>query len=98
MFEIVEVIDRRHLTVSQLRTSTLIPVVGASGQTWAIKTPRAQTQQAELELSCRLGLKPGKPDAAYAFDEMHNIDASKQVLAALLLAKVFGALCRSGYT
>lgn len=94
-FEIVEVIDSGHLAISQLRnspTDPAIPAAAASGLTWAIKTLGPQIEQAELELSCRLGLKPGKPDAAHALSEVQNIDAVKQVLTALLLAKVFGAL------
>lgn len=95
VFEIVEVIDSGHLTVSQLRnspTDPAIPAAAASGLTWAIKTLSPQIEQAELELSCRLGLKPGKPDAAYALSEVQNIEAVKQVLAAMLLARVFGTI------
>lgn len=95
VFEVVGVIDSATLTVSQVRnnpTDPAIPIAGASGLTWAVKTLTPQIQQAELELSCRLGLKPGKPDAAYALNEVQNVDAAKQVLTALLLARVFAAI------
>jgi hypothetical protein len=98
VFEVVEVVDGGTLTVSQVRnnpTDPAIPIAGASGQTWAVKTLTPQIQQAELELSCRLGLKPGKPDAGYALSEVQNVDAVKQVLTALLLTRVFGAMYTS---
>lgn len=96
VFEIVEVIDSGHLTVSQLRTSPTdppIPAAAASGLTWAIKTLGPHIGQAELELSCRLRLKPGKPDAVYALSEVQNVEAVKHVLTALLLSRVFGSIC-----
>lgn len=95
MFEIVEVLDATHLTVSQLRnnpTDAAIFVGMASGLTWHIKTLAPQIAQAELQLSARLGLKPGKPDAAYGLDEVQNTDAVKAVLTALLLVGVYTVL------
>jgi hypothetical protein len=92
IFEIVSLIDSGHLTISQLRTNptgAAIPVGAASGLTWSIKTLGPQIVQAELELSCRLGLKPGKPDAAYALSEVQNTDTVKQILTALLLVQVY---------
>lgn len=108
VYEVVSVIDSGHLTVSQLRnnpTDAAIPVAAASGLTWSIKTLGPQIAQAELELSCRLGLKPGKPDAAYALSEVQNTDAFKQILTTLLLVRVYTVLyttatdadTRSGY-
>ena len=95
VFEVVSVLDAGHLTVSQLRNDpgdAAIPIGSASGLTWSIKTLAPQITQAELELSTRLGLKPGKPDAVYALDEMQNTDAIKQVLTALLLTGVYTVL------
>jgi hypothetical protein len=95
IFEVVSVIDSGHLTVSQLRNNTTdaaIPVAAASGLTWSIKTLGPQIIQAELELSARLGLKPGKPDAAYALSEVQNGNAIKQILTALLLVQVYTVL------
>ena len=95
VFEIVSVIDATHLTVSQIRTDSgdaAIAVGSASGLTWSIKTLGPQIVQAELELSARLGLKPGKPDAAYALDEIQNTDAIKQIATAVLLASVYTVL------
>lgn len=80
-----------HLEISQVRNSPTDPPA-ASGLTWAIKTLSPQIQQAELELSCMLGLKPGKPDAAYALSEVQNIEVVKQMLTAVLLARVLGAI------
>ncbi|RKY06523.1 MAG: hypothetical protein DRP56_07290, partial [Planctomycetota bacterium] len=51
-----------------------------------------QIVQAELELSVRLGLKPGKADAAYALDEIQNTDAIKQIATAMLLVGVYTVL------
>ena len=95
IFEVVSVVDSGHLTVSQLRnnsTDAAIPVATASGLIWSIKTLEPQIVQAELELSARLGLKPGKPDALYALSEVQNTDAVKQILTALLLMRVYTAL------
>ncbi|RKY05782.1 MAG: hypothetical protein DRP56_08590 [Planctomycetota bacterium] len=107
-FEIVSVIDSTHLSVSQIRTDSgdaAIAVGSASGLTWSIKTLAPQIVQAELELSARLGLKPGKPDAVYALDEVQNTDAMKQIATALLLVGVYtvlyttstDAMVRDGY-
>ncbi|RKY10448.1 MAG: hypothetical protein DRP56_00930 [Planctomycetota bacterium] len=95
VFEIVSVIDSTHLTVSQIRTDSgdaAIAVGSASGLTWSIKTLGPQIVQAELELSARLGLKPGKADAAYALDEIQNTDAIKQIVTAVLLMQVYTVL------
>ena len=95
VFEIVSVIDSTHLTVSQIRTDVgdvAIAVGSASGLTWSIKTLGPQIVQAELELSARLGLKPGKPGAAYALDEVQNTDMLKQIATAVLLAGVYTVL------
>ena len=98
VFEVVSVLDAGHLAVSQLRNDPAdaeIPVGSASGLTWSIKTLAPQIMQAELQLSARLGLKPGKPDAAYSLDEVQNTDAIKAVLAALLLVQVYTVLYTS---
>jgi len=95
VFEIVSVIDSTHLTVSQIRTDSgdvAIAVGSASGLTWSIKTLGPQIVAAETQLSGRLGLKPGKPDAAYALDEVQNTDAIKQIETAVLLAGVYTVL------
>ena len=94
-FEIVSVIDSTHLTVSQIRMDSgdaAIAIGSASGLTWSIKTLGPQIVQAELELSARLGLKPGKADAAYALDEVQNADAIKQIATAVLLVGVYTVL------
>ncbi|RKY04069.1 MAG: hypothetical protein DRP56_10555 [Planctomycetota bacterium] len=94
-FEIVSVIDSSHLSVSQIRTDSgdaAIAVGSASGLTWSIKTLGPQIAAAELELSARLGLKPGKPDAAYALDEVQNTDSLKQIATAVLLVGVYTVL------
>ena len=94
-FEIVSVIDSTHLTVSQIRTDSgdaAIAIGSASGLTWSIKTLGPQIGAAETELSARLGLKPGKPDAAYALDEMQNTDVLKQIATAVLLVGVYTVL------
>ena len=95
VFEIVLVIDSSHLTVSQIRTDSgdaAIAIGSASGLTWSIKTLSPQIAATETQLSARLGLKPGKPDAAYALDEIQNADAIKQIATAALLAGVYTVL------
>ena len=92
VFEIVSVIDSSHLAVSQIRADAgdaAIAIGSASGLTWSIKTLGPQIVAAELELSARLGLKPGKPDAIYALDEIQNTDVIKQIATAALLAGVY---------
>lgn len=95
VFEVVDVIDSGHLTVSQIRTDSAdaaIPIGSSSGLTWKIKTLTPQIGLVETELSARLGLKPGKPDAAYALDEVQNTEVIKHILTALLLVQVYTAL------
>ena len=98
VFEIVSVIDSSHLTVSQIRNDAgdaAIAIGSASGLTWSIKTLGPQIVAAETQLSARLGLKPGKPDAAYALDEIQNTDAIKQIATAVLLVGVYTVLYTS---
>lgn len=108
VFEIVSVIDSTHLTVSQIRSDAAdaaIPIGSASGLTWKIKTLGPQIARAEVQLSLRLELLPGKPDAAYALDEALNAEAIQAMLTAALLVDVYTVLTtattdatvRSGY-
>ena len=95
VFEVISVLDAGHLAVSQLRndpSDAAIPVGSASGLTWSIKTLAPQIMQAQLQLSARLGLKPGKPDAAYSLDEVQNTEAIKQILTPALLTQVYTVL------
>ena len=92
VFEIVALIDATHLTVSQIRTDVgdaAIAIGSASGLTWSIKTLGPQIAASETELSARLGLKPGKPVAEYALDEIQNTEAIKQIATAVLLVRVY---------
>jgi hypothetical protein len=94
-FEIVSVIDATHLTVSQIRSDpadAAIPIGSASGLTWRITTLAPQIAAVETELSARLGLKPGKADAAYGIDEVQPAEVLKQVATALLLVGVYTVL------
>ena len=94
-FEIVSLIDSTHLTVSQIRNDpadAAIPIGSASGLTWSIKTLAPQIGAAETALSARLGLKPGKADAAYGIDEVEPAEVLKQVAAALLLMHCYTVL------
>ena len=94
-FEIVSVIDSTHLTASQIRTDpadAAIAVGSASGLTWSIKTLGPQVAAAEVELSLKLELKPGKPDAEYALDEVQNTEAIKEMLVAGLLVRIYTVL------
>lgn len=95
MFEIVSLIDSTHLTVSQIRNDVgdaAIPIGSASGLTWNIKTLAPQIDAAEIDLSARLGLKPGKADAAYGLEEVEPAEMLKQIAAALLLGQVYTVL------
>lgn len=97
-FEIVSVIDSTHLTISQIRNDPVdaaIPVGSASGLTWSIKTLGPQIAAAETQLSARLGLKPGNPDAAYGIDEVEPADVLKQIATAVLLVQVYTVLYTS---
>jgi hypothetical protein len=94
-FEIVSVIDSGHLTVSQIRNDSAdaaIAVGSASGLTWSIKTVAPQIALAEVEVSLKLELKPGKPNADYALDEALNTEAIKELLTAALLVRVYTVL------
>ena len=94
-FEIVSVIDSTHLTVSQIRTDpadAAIAVGSASGLTWSIKTLGPQMAAAEVELSLKLELKPGKPDAEYALDEALNTEVIRELLTLALLVRIYTVL------
>jgi hypothetical protein len=90
VFEIVEVIDSTHLTVSVLRTGPstnsgqVIPVGSASGLTWRIVSYAQQAYEVLWQLSQKLGLSPGCASEQSVEDIIHS--------DSLRLASVFGVL------
>ncbi len=94
-FEIVETIDSTHLTVSVLRISTEqnpIPIGSASGLTWRIVSYGPQAYKVLWQLSQKLGLSPGCPDAAYDVADITNPDSLRQASVFGILTSVFEAL------
>lgn len=94
-FEVVDVIDSTHLTVSVLRASTeqaAIPIGSASGLTWRIVTYALQAYEILFQLSQKLYLSPGCPDAENSVDDITNPDALRQASIFGILAAVFEAL------
>ncbi|MDH4203461.1 MAG: hypothetical protein OEV87_11290 [Phycisphaerae bacterium] len=94
-FEVVDVIDSTHLTVSVLRTSSeqaAIPIGSASGLTWRIVTYAPQAYEILFQLSQKLGLSPGCLDAEHSVDDITNPDALRQASIFGILAMVFESL------
>ncbi len=87
-FEIANVNDSGHLTVSVMRTSdeaAAIPVGSASGLTWRIVSYGLQGYEVLWQMSQKLGLRPGYAGADYSVDDIVNADS-------LRTASVFGVL------
>lgn len=94
-FEVADVIDSTHLTVSVLRASTeqaAIPIGSGSGLTWRIVTYSPQAYEILFQLSQKLGLSPGCPDADHSVNDITNPDALRQASVFGILAAVFEAL------
>lgn len=94
-FEVVEVVDAGHLTVSVVRSSgdqAAIPVGSASGLTWRIVSYAPQGYEMLWQISQRLGLSPGAPGAAFTVDDIVNPDALRQASVFGVLAMIFNAL------
>ena len=94
-FEVVDVTDSTHLTVSVLRASAeqnAIPIGSASGLTWRIVTYAPQAYEVLFELSQKLGLSPGCPDAEHDVTDITNPAALRQASVFGILAAVFEAL------
>ena len=94
-FEVVDVIDSTHLTVSVLRASTVqaaIPIGSASGLTWRIVTYAPQAYEVLFGLSQELGLSPGCSDAENSVNDITNPDTLRQASVFGVLAAVFEAL------
>lgn len=87
-FEIVEVTDATHLTVSVVRAcaeQAAIPVGSPSGLTWRVVSYAPQAYEVLWQMSQRLGLSPGAAGADYNVDDITNAEALRQ-------ASVFGVL------
>ena len=94
-FEIVDVIDSTHLTVSVLRASTeqaAIPIGSASGLTWRIVTYAPQAYEVLFQLSQKLSLSPGCPDVENSVNDITNPISLRQASIFGILAAVFEAL------
>ena len=94
-FEITEVIDSTHITVSILRSDpagAAIPVGSASGLTWSIKTFTPQIAACETLLSHQLRCLPGWNAATETLDDLDNPDAVRLLLLFKVLAEIFGTL------
>ena len=94
-FEIVEVLDAGHLTVSVVRLSdeqSAIPIGSASGLTWRIISYAAQGYEVLWQISQRLALSPGCSAAEYSVDDIVNVDSLRQASVFGVLAMIFSAL------
>lgn len=93
-FEIVEVVDSTHLTVSVLRMSNeqaAIPVGSASGLTWRIVTYTVQAYEVLWQLSQKLGLSPGCA-SEQSVEDIVDIEPLRAVSVFGVLAIVFESL------
>lgn len=93
-FEIVDVIDSTHLTVSVLRVraeQAAIPVGSASGLTWRIVSYASQAYEVLWQLSQKLGLSPGCA-SEQSVDDIVNTEPLRQASVFGILAAVFEAL------
>jgi hypothetical protein len=96
-FEIVDVIDSGHLTVSVVRINdeqAAIPVGSASGLTWRIVSYGLQGYEILWQLSQRLGLRPGCSASDYSVDEIVNAESLRQVSVFGVLDMIFQSLYR----
>ncbi|MHC4554108.1 MAG: hypothetical protein ACYSUS_02240 [Planctomycetota bacterium] len=94
VFEIVDVIDSTHLTVSVLRVNdeqSAIPIDSASGLTWRIVHYGPQAYEVLWQLSQKLGLSPGCV-SEQSVDDIVNIEPLRQASVFGILAAVFEAL------
>lgn len=94
-FEIADVIDGTHLTVSVVRADeeqAAIPVGSASGLTWRIVSYAPQGSEVMWRLSQRLGLSPGAAGADFGVDDIVNPEALRQTSVFGTLAMIFRAL------
>ena len=93
-FEIVDVIDSTHLTVSVLRTSdeqAAIPIGSASGLTWRVVSYGPQGYEVLWQLSQRLGLLPGCV-SQQSVDDIVTVEPLRQASVFGILVSVFEAL------
>lgn len=94
-FEIVEILDAGHLTVSVVRTSdeqAAIPIGSTSGLVWRIVSYAAQGYEVLWRISQRLGLSPGCSAADYDVDDIVNAESLRQASVFGILMMIFGAL------
>ena len=93
-FEIVEVLDAGHLTVSVVRVNdqqSATPIGSASGLTWRIVTYAPQAYEVLWHLSQKLGLWPGCSTADYSIDDIVNADSLRQASVFGILMMIFQA-------
>jgi hypothetical protein len=93
-FEIVDVIDSTHLTISVLRTSeeqSAIPIGSVSGLTWRIVTYGPQAYEVLWQVSQKLGLLPGCA-SEQSVDDIVTVEPLRQASVFGILAAVFEAL------
>jgi hypothetical protein len=100
-YEIAAVVSNTALTISALRAETtdpVIPVGSATGVIWRIITFAPQAAEAALTVSQRLGLKPGKPDSPYGFENLTNMNVLKQASIYMALTIIYSGMYASGST
>jgi hypothetical protein len=93
-FEIVDVLDSTHLTVSVLRTSdqqAAIPVGSASGLTWRIVSYGVQGYEVLWQLSQKLGLSPGCA-SEQSVEDIVEVEPLRQASVFGILTAVFEGL------
>lgn len=94
-FEIIDILDAGHLTVSVVRSSAEqdpVPVGSASGLTWRIVSYAPQGYEILWQMSQRLGLSPGAAGADYDVDDIVNPASLRQASVFGILYMVFQAL------
>lgn len=94
-YEIAQVVDGGTLYVTVMRTSAadpLVPIGGMSGLTWRIVRYDLQAQEAMLQISARLGLRPGCAGADYGVENVTNPEALRQPSVFATLALIFEAM------
>lgn len=94
-YEIAEVIDSGHLTITVLRSGdeqSLVPVGAESGLVWRIVRYAAQAYETLWEISRRLGLRPGCAGAANSIEDVTDSESLRQASVFGTLATIFETL------
>lgn len=94
-YEVVSVTSATQLMVSVVRWATeqaAIPIGNASGLIYCIPTFAPQAAEAMIEITARLGLRPGLADAEYGIGNIFNIETLRRPSVYLALKMIFATL------